>query len=335
MPGHDAASGIGGYYNGPAMLLTVLDAMKEDDSFATLWDAFRASVRECLTEARGQVERRWRDQFRDACPLAASVFMRHSVRAGEPAWRSAPLTHYNHYLVGLATVVDSLLAIRALVFEEGMSPADLRAILAGDWQADEALRRRVIARLPRHGDGSEESRAMAHDVCRLWTDEVLRASEGLERLSMWPGFYSHLLHNRLGRDTSATPEGRHAGEALSENMSPSFARRPSAPTEMLREIAALPVDHTPSGASSLTLSTGDLAIDNLLALIEGYFACGGIHTHISCVDAETLEAARDNPDAYASLMVRVAGFSAPFTQLLPDVQEDIIHRHRRDSGGTP
>ena len=82
----------------------------------------------------------------------------------------------------------------------------------------------------------------------------------------------------------------------------------------------------------LMLSPRDLGdppeTDKLLGLVEGYFGAGGLHLHVNVVDAETLEEARQFPERHASLMVRVAGFSAYFTRLSPDVQEDLVRRYR-------
>jgi formate C-acetyltransferase len=102
-------------------------------------------------------------------------------------------------------------------------------------------------------------------------------------------------------------------------------------------MAALPFDHTPSGAATLTLSASDLSgeegTERLLALLESYFRLGGLHLQVNVLDGKTLEEARQNPERYPDLMVRVTGFSAYFTRLSRNVQEDLIRRYRRDGPG--
>lgn len=61
-------------------------------------------------------------------------------------------------------------------------------------------------------------------------------------------------------------------------------------------------------------------------MIDQYFAMGGNQMQFNVVSKKTLLDAQKNPDKYANLLVRVAGYSAYFTQLSKDVQEDIIAR---------
>lgn len=61
-------------------------------------------------------------------------------------------------------------------------------------------------------------------------------------------------------------------------------------------------------------------------LIDRYFAAGGAQMQFNVVSKKTLLEAQEDPDKYANLLVRVAGYSAYFTQLSKDVQQDIIER---------
>ena len=307
-------------------------AAEEFEAFCAL---LREEVRALLAGARRTWERHWEEEYRHACPLLASCLMPESLAQGRPCWQAAPVSHLNHYLMGLGTAVDSLLALRALVFAEGrLSLGDFAAVLAADWSGHEALRREVRGRLPRYGQGCPEARALAAGLGRMWVEEVESASRGMSRLQLWPGFYSHMLHVPEGRRTPATPDGRQAGEPLSENVGPSFATPRCSPTSILEDMAALPFDHTPSGAASLALSLADFQGEHgtarLLALIEGYFRMGGLHLQINVLEAHDLEAAMAAPEEHADLMVRVTGFSAYFTRLSRDVQEDLVRRCRRD-----
>ena len=53
---------------------------------------------------------------------------------------------------------------------------------------------------------------------------------------------------------------------------------------------------------------------------------GGMQLQINILDSQTLQCAKDHPDEYKDLVVRVAGFSAYFVELHPDLQDDIIRR---------
>ena len=236
--------------------------------------------------------------------------------------------------MGLATAVDSLLAIRELVFRErALTLGDFARALENNWAGGEVLRERIRNRLPRYGQASEEGSAMASRLGRMWVEEVEAASVGMQRMAMWPAFYSHMVHVWEGAKTPATPDGRMSGDPLSENVAPSAGSRGCSPTTILREMSSLPFDHTPSGAAVLSLSPGDLADsvfgrDLLLSLIESYFSLGGLHLQVNTFDAATLEDAMKSPERYPDLMVRVTGFSAYFTQLSRAVQEDVLRRHK-------
>jgi formate C-acetyltransferase len=257
--------------------------------------------------------------------------MRDSIAHQKPCWQAARVSHFNHYLMGLATSVDSLAAIHRLVFREGrLSLREFAEILAANWVGHEALRQEIRTRFPRYGQPDAATQELAAELGRMWVEEVESASRGMERVAMWPGFYSHMVHLHEGARTGATADGRVAGQPLSENLGPSPGTPPCAPTSVLDTMAALPFDHTPSGAATLTLSPGDFAgeagLAKLVALIESYFALGGLQIQINLLDASVLSEAMRDPAGHGDLMVRVAGFSALFVRLSRDVQEDVLRR---------
>ena len=348
VPGREAGSGPGGFHNVPKLIVLAMNAGRDPASgkqvgaasaapdamggFDDFLRALREQVQHTLANARANSERRWREQLADACPLLSSCLLRLSMEQRRPAWQAAGVSHLNHYFLGLATAVDSLLAIQQIVFGERLlTLAEFVDVLRGDWRGHEVLRGRIRRRLPRSGQDRREACEMASRVARLWVEEVVAASAGMERLCMWPGFYSHMHHVWQGAATTATPDGRKSGDPLSENLAPSMGTPGCSPTAMLRAMLDLPLDHTPSGAAILTLSRSDVAGDDgagrLLSLMESYFSRGGLHLHVNTVDAATLKAAMDTPGDYPELMVRVAGFSAYFTQLSRRVQLDVLRRH--------
>lgn len=356
IPGHEAGTGVGGFHNLPRMLLLAMNGGQvpgtaeqlgpptlpaaEIESFERLWETLREQVRFHLANARRHSEERWQRELASACPLLQSCLMRESIARGESAWRAARVSHLNHYLMGLGTTVDSLTAIRGLVFEkQELELGEVVAIVAANWRDREELRRRMPGHFARYGQEAAESRELAARLGEMWVEEVEAASRGMTRLEMWPGFYSHAVHVHEGKHTPATPDGRRAGDPLSENQGPSAATPFCSPTTILSAMADLPFDHTPSGATTLALAPSDIAgepgTEKLLALVESYFGMGGLQLHINVVDADTLEEAVRAPERHTQLMVRVAGYSAYFTRLSRDLQEDIVRRHRISDGRVP
>ena len=350
VPGHEAGSGPGAFHNVPRLLLLAMNAGRDLASgeqagapspepehitaFEELWEAFLEQVRLELANTRVRNERIWADRWAKSCPLLHSALMKRCLDLGQPAWQAAEISHLNHHLMGVATTVDSLIAIEQIVFELGeLSLRELADVLREDWHGHEDLRERIRKRLPRYGQAEDEPERMTSRLGRMWVEEVEAVAEGMERLALWPGFYSHLSHVRVGAQTPATPDGRRAGESLSENLAPSQGTPRCTPLSILHSMVCLPFDHTPSGAAILSLSKGDLAgedgADRLLSMIDTYFSMGGLHLHVNAIDPEVLRSALRTPEQYPDLMVRVAGFSGYFTQLIREVQLDVIRRHER------
>ena len=172
---------------------------------------------------------------------------------------------------------------------------------------------------------------MTRALGQLWVDGVLRAGKLRARLRLRPGFYSWLHNLAMGAGTPATPDGRLTGKALSADALPS-AGRGDTPTALLRCMAALPQEYTWSGGTTLHLDpshfSGAAGVRNLSALIETYFAAGGLQLHFVFADASKLRDAILHPDAHRELLVRVTGFSEYFVRLLPRLQEELVARAR-------
>lgn len=349
--GREAGSGPGGFHSMPRLVLLAMNGGRDLDSgaqvgaetpvpgdietFEQLQDALKAQVRFLLKNVRQTWEKRWEQDYSTRCPLLQSALMAYSVDQGKPCWQAAPVSHFNHYLMGLATAVDSLEAIRRLVFEErAMHLDELAAVLRDDWVGHEPLRQRIRTRFARYGQDKQDATCLAGELGRMWVGEVEDASRGMSRCRMWPGFYSHMVHAHYGRQIPATPDGRKEGESLSENVGPSFGTPRCSPTSILRAMSALPFDHTPSGAATLTLpapdAKGEDGLTLIVALVESYFHAGGLHLQFNVLDAGRLEEAMAMPEHHTDLIVRVTGFSAYFTRLTRNVQEDLVRRYQRD-----
>ena len=334
VPGVEAGTGPGGFYNVPGMLLEAINevAASEVVTFETLMAAFAEQMHRTLVAAREASESRWARDYADATPLLNSCLMRAALDAGEACWTAVPVSHLNHYFAGIATTIDSLIALRELVSGDApeMSLSEFAKVLAADWAGHEELRERLRRELPRFGQGDPAVREIARRVGDLWVDQVHRAAEGMERFAMWPAFYSHMAHLRLGTHTPATPDGRTAGKPLSENLSPSHGTPRCSATSKLLSMSALPLDRAPAGAATLALSMGELdreaRAEVISGLMEAYFDVGGLHLQVNVVSRETLLDAVRDPDAHRDLMVRVAGFNAYFVLLPEAEQQDIIRR---------
>ncbi len=232
--------------------------------------------------------------------------------------------------VGLGTVSDALSAVRHHVFaEKSLAMPALLQALRRDFRADEKTRQLLLNRTPRWGNDDDR----ADEVARAVFEAYFRCVDG--RPNMRGGQYRvNLLpttvHVYFGRKTGASADGRHAGEPLSEGISPVQGADRRGPTAVLRSAAK--IDHLRTGGTLLNqkftpaLLAGDDGIARLGQLVRVYFSLKGHHVQFNVVDAATLRAAQREPQKYRDLIVRVAGYSDYFVDIGPELQEEIIRR---------
>lgn len=134
-----------------------------------------------------------------------------------------------------------------------------------------------------------------------------------------------------GLQTGATPDGRRAGEPIAYSVSPQQGRDRRGLTAMMNSLAKLPHDMAAGSSSAIievdpSVVRGDDGASTMTQLIRSGIANGIGQMQFNVTDAETLRAAQADPDRYAHLQVRVAGFSFEFVKLDEAMQEHIIAR---------
>ena len=233
-------------------------------------------------------------------------------------------------MVGVATAVDSLLAIQHVVYEEKMVMLKkLISILRENFSEFEPFRRYILNRVPCYGSSNRDVMDIIKRLGDMWVEEIRKAGENLNGVTLRPGFHSWLYNIQMGKETPATPDGRLCGKSLSSDQLPAPGKV-HVPTEVLQSIVHLPHDYTCSGGTTLRLDpshfNGKIGTERLSALDESYFAEGGLQLHFILADTSTLRDALENPDRHRGLLVRVTGFSEYFVRLLPEVQQEIMRR---------
>ncbi|MEI6502179.1 MAG: pyruvate formate lyase family protein, partial [Armatimonadota bacterium] len=230
-----------------------------------------------------------------------------------------------HFLGGVATTTNSLLAIQKLVFEDArFSLPKFLALVAADFSGHEDLRQEIVSALPKYGNDQAEADALARKVCEIGLD-ALQAAPNPNGSLLLPALYSLYCHLGWGQQLPATPDGRLAGEPISENQSPVHGTDRAGVTALLRSVARLPLERTPTGGLNLKLAFRPEP-EAALQLVESFFALGGLHLGFTFVDRATLLAAQATPAAYRSLCVRITGFSEFFAALSPEGQADVLAR---------
>ncbi len=145
------------------------------------------------------------------------------------------------------------------------------------------------------------------------------------------GIYPVSANVLFGKDVLALPDGRLAHEPLGDGVSPRGGKDSKGPTAATNSVAKL--DHEVASNGTLynmkflpSALAGDQGLMNFAAIIRSYFDKKGMHVQFNVIDKETLLDAQQHPENYKDLVVRVAGYSAMFTVLAKEVQDDIISR---------
>ncbi len=232
---------------------------------------------------------------------------------------------------GLGTVANSLAALRWAVFEKKMlTMREMTSHLRDNFAGAEPLRQELASKAPKYGTDEPGADELAAWVAEVFCREV-RAHPCGRGGFYRPGIFSYGVHVADGMSLGATPDGRRAGEPVSNGISPANASEARGPTAVMRS-AACASGAMLSDGTALNLKLTPALLDTeekaekLAGMIEAYFALGGRHVQFNVVDTATLRDAQAHPEKYPDLVVRVSGYCAFFTDLGRSIQDDIIAR---------
>jgi len=237
--------------------------------------------------------------------------------------------------VGLGTITDSLAAIKHQVFDEKtIKMKDLNKVLQANFDGYENLRQVMLNKTPKYGNDDDYADDIMRAVFEIYYSAVdgrPNTKGGCHRINLLPT----TVHVYFGKVLGATPDGRKAGEAVSEGVSPVQGADRKGPTAVIKSVAK--IDHVRTGGTLLNqkfapeLLQDDEGMDKLGHLIRSYFKLDGHHIQFNVINADTLRDAQKHPEKYADLLVRVAGYSDYFVDLSTELQNEIIKRTEHKS----
>jgi len=305
-------------------------------SFEELLDAYRQQLRHFVDiKVRGNnvVERLYAQHI--PAPFL-SLLIDDSIANGRD-YHDGGARYNTTYIqgVGLGTITDAVTALKFHVFDQGsLTMAELLTALQDDFAGHERIRQTLRHKTPKYGNDDE----YADTVMVTLFDAYFEAVDG--RPNTKGGTY-HIdllpttVHVYFGSVVGAMPDGRGAWQPLSEGISPVQGADRQGPTAVIKSAAKM--DHVRTGGTLLNqklspqLLQDEDGLTNLGHLIRTYFRLDGHHIQFNVVDAATLHAAKANPDQYRNLIVRVAGYSDYFCDLIPSLQDEIIARTEHQS----
>lgn len=253
--------------------------------------------------------------------------------------------------VTYATTVDSLLAIKYLVYDtKSCSISELAAALADNWEGHDVLAAKARFKAPKYGRDDDEADELAARVMELWTSETWKHRTFSTKRQARPGMLSWNYWIGDGYILPATPDGRCKGSFLSNAICPVNGADINGPTANVNSVGKALAGVTrkkegdykgvanclPNGAShTITFSPSLMADpehrDKFKAFLRGYLKNGGTALQINMLDAEMLKDAQRNPSDYRHLLVRVTGYNAYFTAIGKELQDEVIARISHNS----
>ncbi|HEY3424120.1 MAG TPA: glycyl radical protein [Negativicutes bacterium] len=234
--------------------------------------------------------------------------------------------------IGYGTVIDSLAAIKKLVFEEQkLTMAELISALEVNFKGYEVIRQ-MLLNAPKFGNNDHYADAIAKELDLAALKFTNKYSEELG-VHLDLRYVPFTAHVPFGKVVSATPNGREAWTPLSDGSSASHGADVNGPTAvLLSNYNSKNYDYRERAARLLNIKlspacvAGEAGTDKLVSFIRSWCDLKLWHLQFNIINQETLLAAQKDPDKYRSLLVRVAGYSAYFVELSPDLQNDIIAR---------
>lgn len=241
---------------------------------------------------------------------------------------------------GIANLGNSLAAIKKLIYEDKViTKEQMVKALETDYEGPEGeyVRQLIINKVPKYGQDDDYVDLLLKEAYSEYIDEIFkhrntRYGRGPIGGGYYAGTSSISANVPSGAVVGATPDGRKAFTPLAEGCSPSSGTDILGPTAVFKSISKLPTSKIAGGVllnqklSPLSVRT-DRDKAKLALLIRTFFDdLKGWHVQYNIVSRETLLDAQKNPEKHRDLIVRVAGYSAFFTVLSPETQNDIIAR---------
>ncbi len=233
------------------------------------------------------------------------------------------------HIGGLADTVNSLYAIKKMVFDDGrMTFSEFMAVLRDNWEGHEPLRQIALNKYVYYGNDNPEVDVIAAAVLDAFADYCAE-NNGKSPVKFPAGVSTFGRQLEWAPHRLAAPHGRKQGEVLAANASPTPGTDREGVTAMIRSYCRADLRRMVTGAAldcKLLPSSvsGEDGITALVSIMRGFVAEGGFFLQPDVADAQILREAQEHPEDYQTLSVRVSGWNARFVTLCREWQDMVI-----------
>ena len=317
------------------------------DTWEQFWQAYATQtdyiIRKCADtyEASESVRARYFPTPYLSCLVRGCAAKAQDITRG-----GAELNFTTLEAVTYATTVDSLLAIKYLVFDrKKCTMAELIAALKANWSGFEILQAMARNKAPKYGRDDDTADAMARNVMDLWCDLTWRQRTRSTQRQFRPGMLSWNYWAGDGFVMAASADGRPRGKFLSNAICPSNGADSKGPTANANSVGKALGGRSiegrgdwgsyfnclPNGASHTITFHPSIIRDpehrsKFKAFLKGYMENGGTCLQVNMLDPDMLRDAQQHPEDYPHLLVRITGYNAYFTAIGKELQNEVIER---------
>ena len=316
------------YINLLKIFLDSFEKCNDESSFDNIFESFTAEFNKYAKKVILQ-ENLWQlERGRNSTdPMRISVLIHDCIERGKS--NDCGGARYNQLepnILGMQNTTESLNVIKKLIFEEKkITVSELKKAMADNYENQGDLLLYIRNKVAHFGTGDAE----ANKIAKMVSDMVLKTFDPMTTVrgaKIIPGAFSYRAHEKHGRVTPASPDGRKAGMPLNDGSSPVQGYDNMGPTLSLASTVAWEPSRFLGGtAVNIKINKG-VEPQKIAALIRGYMKTHGSQIQFNIVDSQTLIDAKKHPEMHKDLLVRIGGYSDFFVTIPEKLQDEIISR---------